>query len=372
MLRSLKSGVSGYVRLERRTLMGTLQFTINGIDSAQEMYAVLLYPQNGAYGTVRLEKFPPPRYGQTGLVWKFDPRNIEGRTLEQYSLAAVIVIQDGICELLLCGNLNGSFEADWALVRDAACRLFSPVRISGSPIPPIDEESVCKCEPNEDKGLQTLPEFDSEPPAYPGENSEERSTKDLSATEDAENAADETGRAEVISETAIEPDEFDFPAGEAAYAVEAKPSQAVYEAADAEEAFLESDELDTPAQDDFTEQHTTAGDQLGLSDPDAEWPADIEPIRKLFFASEPIVPFETDGFVFIRAPLSADSDVSSCLIGIYCENGVPDRICYAIPSVYTPEPPAGMEGYVWRGDHSRGYWVICEEIKYTESSPSEQ
>ena len=30
MLRALAEGVSGYVRLERRTLIGTLQFTING------------------------------------------------------------------------------------------------------------------------------------------------------------------------------------------------------------------------------------------------------------------------------------------------------------------------------------------------------
>ena len=47
MLRSLKTGVSGYVRLERRTLMGTLQFTVNGAPVGTDLYAILLHRTNG-------------------------------------------------------------------------------------------------------------------------------------------------------------------------------------------------------------------------------------------------------------------------------------------------------------------------------------
>ena len=106
----------------------------------------------------------------------------------------------------------------------------------------------------------------------------------------------------------------------------------------------------------------TAGQQLALEDPTAEWPPSIEPLRKLFFASEAVVPFAAEDYVFIRAPLPEECGISSCLIGISCEGGLPNRVCYAIPSAYSPEPPAGLEGYVWRGDRTRGYWVICETV----------
>lgn len=388
MLRSMKSGVSGYVRLERRTLMGTLQFTINGAQDGGELYAILLADNGGALSAVRLARFAAPRYGQTGLVWKFDPRNIENRTLEQYHFAAVVEIREGVCELLLCGNLNGSAEADWIQVRDAACRLFTPVRISGAPISPIDEKrpEICPCH---DDGIQTLPEYNEDFPANPGTDSEvpapvepreepdaetgDSSPPDIVSAEPENSSAEESGSSpsltapETDSELTgccgqpsapvhTEPDELDTPAmdepfltaARAAYAAENEPDSPV------------PDELDTPAQDDFPSD-TTAGEQLSLTDPNAAWPESIEPLRALFFSSERIVPFEMEEYVFIRAPLPDNNCASSCLIGLYCENGMPERVCYAIPAAYSPEPPAGMEGYVWKGDHTRGYWVICEE-----------
>lgn len=381
MLRSLKTGVSGYVRLERRTLMGTLQFTINGADSSGDLYAALLYQSGGGYGAIRAGQFAPPRYGQTGLIWKFDPRNIEGRTLEQYDLAAVIEIRSGVCELLLCGNLNGSVETDWLQVREAACRLFSPVRISGAPISPIDEKAPCGCR-NENDGIQTLPEYGEQMPAYPDDEAQ-TPVQPRTENEETGSASDETemngspetelssgficikeektceaAPAEDLDQPAAESmDEFDAPAQEAAFDLPARPSLS----SSVRTEPIEPDELDTPAQDDFPAE-TTAGEQLALSDPSAEWPASIEPVRALFFSSEAVIPFETDGYVFIRAPLHENSGTSSCLIGLYCENGRPERVCYAIPAAYTPEPPAGLEGYVWQGDRTRGYWVVCENV----------
>lgn len=396
MLRSLKPGISGYMRLERRTLMGTLQFTINGAIDEGEMHAILLRRNKGGFSGVRLGEFAAPRYGQTGLIWKFDPRNIEKHTLEQYDLAAVIRIQSGICEMLLCGNLNGSVEADWTQVREAACRLFSPVRISGAPIAPIDERTLCSCDEDQP---QILPECREDISVYPGneeltqvQNSEEieqgpaiehsPDDRDELTERNAEgaradsctNAAQGNSSAEqntIYSAERIdldrpageyEEDEFDTPAHDAAFLTAARAAlSADVRVQLTEDPSVESDELDTPAQDDFSSE-STAGEQLSLSDPSAVWPDAIEPLREMFFSSEAVVPFETDGYVFIRAALPGDGEVNSCLIGLRCEEGIPDRICYAIPAVYTHEPPAGLEGYVWCGDRTRGYWVISESV----------
>ena len=394
MLRSLRSGISGYVRLERRTLMGTLQFTVNGVAAGGELHAVLLYRNNGGYSGVRLDKFAAPRYGQTGIVWKFDPRNIENRTLEQYDLAAVIEISSGICELLLCGNLNGSVEADWNQVRDAACRLFSPVRISGAPISPIEEKKHDDSTQNHHE-IQTLPEYSEEIPAYPEgsdtppepdtpkDNDIARKTSPHDAflseeTEEAEScgcsfsdepaetedrfdmpAAERKFRTIMQMEAALEPDEFDMPAQDEALSRPAHPLQS----SSAEENTVQmADELDTPAQDDFSVE-STAGEQLNLKNPDAAWPSSVEPLRPIFFSSEAIAPlFEMENYVFIRAPLAGETGAESCYVGIKCSNGRPAHVCYAIPAPYSPEPPVGLEGYVWQGTRSGGCWVVCEDI----------
>ena len=393
MLRSLKSGVSGYVRLERRTLMGTLQFTINGVSDADDLYVVLLYRNGGGYSGIRLSKFSAPRYGQTGLVWKFDPRNIENRTLEQYDLAAVIEIRNGICELLLCGNLNGSVDADWMQVRDAACRLFSPVRISGAPISPIDERKPA--DPMQNDQIQPLPEYSKEIPAFPGEEGAGSETSSSTGiTREAPNAETEQETLDSCSCSPDDPDELDTPTQEAAgsetpsaassFCAEYSQTSVPIESDDfdlpaQEEAFSlparvsedetgnrsvdapEPDELDIPATDEQSVE-ITAGEQLSLSDPNAAWPASVEPLRALFFSSAAVVPFEMEEYVFIRAPLHSEGTAASCFVGIHCEAGQPDRVCYAIPASYTPEPPAGLEGYVWRGDRIHGCWVICEEV----------
>ena len=49
MLRSLRAGIAGYVRLERRTLIGTMQFTVTGAREDELLYALLLYQVNGLW-----------------------------------------------------------------------------------------------------------------------------------------------------------------------------------------------------------------------------------------------------------------------------------------------------------------------------------
>ena len=174
------------------------------------------------------------------------------------------------------------------------------------------------------------------------------------------------------AEDIIEPDEFDAPADESHLMQIASPSLIASQIlpSSADESSVEPDEFDSPAQNPCKKHTPSAGEQLALSNPDAEWPEAIEPLRKLFFTSEAIIPFAAPEYVFIRAPLTEESGMNSCLCGICCESGIPARVCYAIPAPYTAEPPAGMEGYIWRGDHLRGYWTICENLTSSDGTLS--
>ncbi len=423
MLRSLKTGVSGYVRLERRTLMGTLQFTVNGVQDGSRLYAALLYEKGGSWSGVRLAEFGSPRSGQTGLVWKFDPRNIEGRTLEQYRLAAVVEIRNGICDLILSGNLNGSTEVDWAMVREAACRLFSPVRISGAPIPPIAEREEPNPEPPVGDQPQILPELGEETPAYPGtDDSAAPSGSSCGCHEESSDSLDspagqQASMAEVSAEPTVpedapssdsiargepdtahgpeaadspSPDETDLPADADDLDIPAQSSDPVPDELDAPAVETgDPDETDIPAagpssdspyntparralyessptvlSDDEPDDFTPAGSRLSLSDPEAPWPECIRSLQSLFFSSEADSSLDMDGYVFIRLPLPEETGVSTCLAGISCSGGVPSAVCYAIPaSAPSAEPPAGLEDYVWQSGGLHGYWTICESVR---------
>ena len=64
MLRSLRAGIAGYVRLERRTLIGTMQFTVTGAREDELLYALLLYQVNGLWYAQPIGQLGPARYGQ--------------------------------------------------------------------------------------------------------------------------------------------------------------------------------------------------------------------------------------------------------------------------------------------------------------------
>ncbi|MDD6872411.1 MAG: hypothetical protein PUD68_06205, partial [Clostridiales bacterium] len=169
MMRSLRAGIAGYVRLERRTLIGTMQFTVTGAREDELLYALLLYQVNGLWYAQPIGQLGPARYGQSGLVYRFDPRSIEGRALEDYTLVAVASLEDGVCDLVLAGFLNGSREVDWPQVRQAVCQSFAtsgtsdrPLVDQGAPIPPICTPDCCPARP--DNGAVTLPLDNNEYP----------------------------------------------------------------------------------------------------------------------------------------------------------------------------------------------------------------
>lgn len=92
------------------------------------------------------------------------------------------------------------------------------------------------------------------------------------------------------------------------------------------------------------------------------WPEDIESLRLLFMTMPRYEPFDMDGYVFIRAKMADETNIDHCAVGVRADSGRITGVCYAIPMPYTPQPPAGLEEYMWMGDMQSGWWVTCEDI----------
>ena len=114
------------------------------------------------------------------------------------------------------------------------------------------------------------------------------------------------------------------------------------------------------------ETKTRAGEMLGI-DLSKPWPEDIESLRILFMTLPVYEPFEKEGYVFIRAGMAEETGVDHCAVGVKAEDGQIKSVCYALPMPYTPEPPAGLEGYMWIGDDKSGWWVTCEDVNGKEA-----
>ncbi len=115
---------------------------------------------------------------------------------------------------------------------------------------------------------------------------------------------------------------------------------------------------DSPSQ---PETKPTAASFLDV-DMTRPWPEDIESLRLLFMTFPRYEPFDMDGYVFIRAKMADETNIDHCAVGVRAENGRIRGVCYALPMPYTPEPPAGLEEYMWMGDEQSGWWVTCEDI----------
>ena len=140
MLRSLKSGVGGHVRLERRTLMGTLSFVMTGAGGA-DYQGFLLGRSGGRWRGAKLGAFSEQRGGQSGLLSQFDPRNIDGLTLEQYEIVGVAQQGSEDAQLVLFGNLNGHVDCSLPELKDAVSRLFTRTRVNAPSVMDLPERS---------------------------------------------------------------------------------------------------------------------------------------------------------------------------------------------------------------------------------------
>jgi len=300
LLRGRMQGYSGHVRLERRTLMGSMYFMIQAPDDGRRLQAVLAGRYRDDYYACQLGEICRDGRGQGTLGYSFDPRSICGRELEQYQLV-MITDQDGGSEILLCGNINGHAELDWERVRAAVCTLSAQKPETESLQP--DESGYTAVAEESDAARQELPE----------------------ETRESENEQAEAPE-EVLQET--------------------YPVQSVTETQTPESAAPDK---------------TAAGDLLDL-DMDIPWPEPVEVLRQLFAWSPPLENAPDDEYIYIAAAMPEESGYPYVAVGLIAQNGAPVRVRYALPAVWSAVPPAGLEDYSWVGGANRGWWVTQAEI----------
>lgn len=185
LLRSNAAAYSGHVRLERRTLMGSMYFVVQAPEAAENLRAALVGRDRNGYYACALGQFKRDSRGQAVLSHSFDPRKLCGRELEQYQLVAVV---RGDCEIVLSGNVSGSAELNWAQVRAAVCALYASSDEAAEDEKEAAAEESCAAEP-------LLGEDAHEPPTAEGETVEEAPEEETAEGEAVEEATQETARA---------------------------------------------------------------------------------------------------------------------------------------------------------------------------------
>lgn len=394
MLRGLEKGMGGFIRLERRTLMGSMQFTVSGSPQGMMLNAVMLSRKGGQWSVAPLGTMRRDSRGQAGLTWSFDPRNIQGKTLEDYDVVAVVNMNGERCRLLLIGFVNSAKEVDVEQVRMAiertlgarTARAASGVQTeAASPQPSAEaaEDTGDSAQTTESAAGQTaeaedsaeyaddLPQqadaqqqTDEDTLSCCCDEAQEPQTEEAQQSESAVESVESTAQTQEAGEDTVtcccdqaELGELDVPAQEENSQSEGiisdEQAQALLMAADNASDFDE--DLEVPAQ----EVQTTGGQQE--VDTDATWPESVEPLRSLFKTEKRIYPFPSR-FIFIRAALPAETGLDYCAVGIRCQNGLPYLVCYALPARFEIEPPPGLEGYSWKGDTRHGWWVTWQTV----------
>ena len=324
MFRSLEQGYSGHARLERRTLMGTLCLTACA-PGAAALCAALAGRRGNDYFAAPLGVLRRDSRGQYSLIASFDPRNIEGRELEEYQLLVIVDAGDP-CRLVLSGNVCGSVQMDWERVRRAACALFLPGAnaragrsAEGQPLP--------AAEPSPDNAYADAPA--AEPPS-------DNAFADVPAAEPSpDNAYADAPAAEPSSDNAY----ADAPAAEPSPDNSFADAPAVEPSSDAPPAATPAEER-----------------PLDLSRP---WPQPFEAVRALFSGGEWMEEPPLAGYAFVRAPLTDSSAAPWVAVGVRAEDGVPAQVVYAFPADEDETPPAGLEDCI-RFSGAREWWLRFE------------
>ena len=343
MLRTHEQGYSGHVRLERRTLIGSMFFVINAPAGGELCASLIRRNAAGTYFAARIGELRRDGRGQATLAYSFDPRNIDGYTLEDYILIAIVHRTRENCDVVLSGNVNGSVEVSWNSVRAAACMACEPPRVPACdlcPPPPQPRPDVPAAPGEGPAGLPTpdLPIFDG--PAAPGEGPADLPTPIVPGPEDPANPLEppEGFPTPIVPGPPDPANPFEPPEGPQTPALPGVESPADLA------AFAQIS--DNPAADSL---------DADLSVP---WPGVSEQLRPLFLTQPARELMLGDGHTYVRAPMPEGSGYSHVDVGVRMKNGVPDSITYALPSRYSPEPPPGLEDYLWQGGASEGWWML--------------
>lgn len=305
LLRGNAPGYSGHVRLERRTLMGSMYFQLQAPAECPVLRAALAGRGRDSYYACALGELTRDSRGQATLSYSFDPRNICGHELEDYQLIVVTCASDPECEILLYGNVCGHADMNWERVRTAVCGLYS--------------DGIARSVPETD-------DFPQEDAPAISQAIEREIREELGELREEIEDAREDGediRREIREE-------------------------------------LEDELRETPGI--LAEGSQSAGELLDL-DIDLPWPGDAEVLRPLFMYSPPLQNPPDDQYVYIAAPMPDESGFPYVAVGILAEGGEPVSVRYALPSRWSAEPPAGLEESFWVGNGNSGWWVSESEIR---------
>lgn len=361
MLRAVMPGYGGHVRLERRTLTGSMYFIITAPQGVGELAAALVGQQNGEYYAAPIGPLSRDRRGQLALAWQFDPRSIAGRPLEAYPWIAVVAT-GGPCALALTGNVDGSRTVDARALERAACALFAPGENDVAPaadLPEPEPTPAASEAPIEDSPDATMPigisPDDRPPQAMPvdgaGEGGEEtRGDVRIYTMTRARlrRLASRGDRAEAHQSAQAQAEQ------------EAEVTQAVPEAGSAQAEPDAGTAGTAPEPAALSTDPVTAARRLGL-DITVPWPGVAEALRRLFATQAQAVDAPDDGFTYVAWPMPDGSGYRDSLVGLKVDGGRITAIRHALPARRTPEPPAGMEGCQWiAGEGEAGFWAAEE------------
>lgn len=337
MLRPAVSGLSGHVRLERRTMTGSLYFIVS---APGEGYAAALAGQRGGeYYAAPLGELKRDVRGQLTLACAFDPRAIDGRPLEAYQLLVVAQVGAEGCRIALTGNVDGAYPMDSALVREAVCALYR-ADIPADDLPAPSEEVPPQAEPMSPQDV-AAPAPEPEPEQPPAEDAIPANA-DAVLSEALTEPLPESVR-EPIPEPVAEP--APEPVRTRIYTRMRSPA-------------VSAAEIPATAPESTPEPVPTPVPEPVATD--AAWCVQAD--RR---ATPCTMPLE-DGYTYIRMPLPAACQVDYCMLGVRIRSGRVQSVRCALPGSYSPTPPQGLAGSVWLGagdGTGAGYWVFtvpCE------------
>ena len=104
----------------------------------------------------------------------------------------------------------------------------------------------------------------------------------------------------------------------------------------------------------------TAAEAAGV-DASSAWTSALEGIRQYFRTQPPEKLAFDDDFVYVRAPMPAGSGFPYVMIGIEADDGRIEEVRFALPGRFSESPPAGLDGYVWMGGPTEGWWVLTTD-----------
>lgn len=318
-----QNGQTGFVNLERKQNRLTFKFQVAGLPrGASDVHGQLVslrQKKKVDCGRLRVDM-----KGQGGLLKELEMRDMDGLSLE--ACDCVVVTSGG--QALMAGALSDK-PVDWEALRGFLYALRPKPKAPD--VPERRRESA--------SNVRKQPEVLSQMSPNTPENLYAASAPDLALD-------------------SPEPPQPQAEGEEQEPAPETEGADWLTKAADAldanDRARMEQDYANWPAWKD-------------VNRPALEWPEEAEDLRVLFERGEPYSQIDLPGWYFVRVP-GANTDKESILGALEKDGRVVQTACL-FQGEEAPEPPPGLDGYVYARDIGDGYWTQWRDYAYAEEHP---